>query len=216
MKKKLPLLAFFCLLQSGNAQEPDELVKLRDQYVSAANRAIEPLSKKYIERLEAMKLDFARNGKARESSYVENEILKINAAKDAGFVNIPSTTGNDIQAVAEDPKVKFGEELKMLYGTWKSSDERITFEFKPGKKVAYTQEYATSGGGTTSSTNMYDAKEEGDRIIINKKSDDRSEYKSWYEINMPFSLIELEITYHSVHSQGSTKTTYRLKRVEAK
>lgn len=212
MKKKLPLIAFCCLLQAGYSQDLDELKKLQDQYISAANRAVEPLSKKYVERLETLKAEFSRNGKDKERSYVEREISKLNEAKKAGLAYIPNATDSDDQSEVVDPNALVGEDLKTLYGIWKTSDKRMTFEFKPGRKVTLTQEYETSGGGKSSSTQIYEAKEQDDKIIINRKDYDSSNYKSWYEISIPFSLKELEITYHNVYPQGSSKSIYRLKR----
>lgn len=210
MKPYLPLITCFFIIQDSPAQEPAELARLREQFVSAANKSVDPIAKKYIQQLELLKASYIRQGKKQESDHVENEIMKTNQATEAGLVKV--TAGDLASTAGSDGGM--GKDLNDLQGFWirriqGSSSE--TFEFKQRKMFRLFQ-YRTQDGGMSEQKTNYAVKQAGGKIMITQDGGENPEYRSWYEINTPFSLDNLEMINLSVRPDGSSKNMLYLKR----
>lgn len=208
MKYYLSILLLSYPIQHVNAQEPEELSRLRSQYSSAVSRAVDPIRKKYDERLEALEAELTRSGKSADGLYVEKERLRLKSESDISTV-ATSTARNEDSPVAAG---NVGTEFKDLHGVWTTGEGR-TFEFSSARKVLFTYTYATSGGGSTSTTSTYDAKVVDGKIMIERKQSSSSS-RSWYEIKIPFSLDNPEVTSHTVYSEETSTSTFKLGRAE--
>lgn len=64
-------------------EEPTELRTLRESWQRAVRQATEPLNRRYVESLEAMKRQFTRDGKLKEALAIDTEINKLKTAEEA-------------------------------------------------------------------------------------------------------------------------------------
>ena len=101
---KIIQLLVIALVSLGNqmqADEPQDLTKLKDSYKLAVERAIEPLEQKYLSELEKLKLRYTKDGKLQEALAVDAEIKALTVADDA-----------------EKKKEEVVWDAKHLMGTW--------------------------------------------------------------------------------------------------
>lgn len=212
IKPCLPLIICFFIIQHLPAQEPAELVRLREQFVSAANRAVDPTAKKYIQQLELLKANYRKQGKNQESDHVESEIVKINQAAEAGLVKVPA---GDMVNKAGSVAGGMGKDVSDLQGFWvrpkQSGGSSEAYEFKQRKMVRIF-EYSTQDGGFGEQRTNFVVKQTGEKIIITIDGRESSEYRQWYEINLPFSIDKLEMVNFSVRPDGSSKNILYLNR----
>jgi len=211
IKPCLPLIICMFIIQHLPAQEPAELVRLREQFVGAANRAVDPTAKKYIQQLGLLKANYQKQGKNQERDYVESEIVKINQATEAGLVSVPA---GDLVNKTGSGGGGMGKDLSDLQGLWirpKQSSSSEAYEFKQ-RKMIHICEYATQDGGFSEQRTNYAVKQTGDKIIISIEGRENSEYRQWYEINLPFSMDKLEMLNFSERPDGSSKNIIYLNR----
>lgn len=104
------------------AEEPEDLIKLREAYQQAQERAMAPLQQKYISGLEAMKLRMTKAGKLQDALAVDAE-LKAMVAK-----------------TEEEPaeEVKSGNHPDNLVGQWYCNGvESDVYEIRKGNKAQH-------------------------------------------------------------------------------
>jgi hypothetical protein len=212
IKPCLPLIIGFFIIQYLPAQEPAELIRLREQFVGAANRAVDPTAKKYVQQLELLKANYHKQGKNQERDHVESEIVKINQATEAGLVKVPV---GDLVNKAGSVAGGMGKDLSDLQGLWvrpkQSGGSSEAYEFKQRKMVRIF-EYATQDGGFSEQRTNFVVKQTGEKIIITIDGRESSEYRQWYEINLPFSIDKLEMVNFSERPDGSSKNILYLNR----
>ncbi len=214
MKTLLFWAAALAATSTLQAQEPRELTQLREQYQNAVARELEPLQKLYVERLRALQADLQRQGRTGEIAPV---VAELSAVLAGGGPALPAAQPSTDAAESAGPAATgaTGINFSDLHGVWSNQDSSYVYEFRHRRNVHRTYSYRTGDGGQTTSTSIYDASEDGEKITFEISGNRPGRGPGqWYEIQKPFSLDELILRRHHVHDRGSSVTELRLKRVE--
>lgn len=103
-----------------------------------------------------------------------------------------------------------------LVGKWSTPDQgegrpQYVFEFKSGRRALVTQ-YLRSSTGEHQHTQEYVMRRKGEILELSLKNPNRmaSGHKSWYEIKLPFNVINLEIHRHSESPDSKSSQSFSL------
>ena len=72
-----PLLVFALMLHGVSASETPELRRLRDSWVLAKKRAVDPINKKYLKALHELRTKYTKTGDLHAALAVETEISSV-------------------------------------------------------------------------------------------------------------------------------------------
>lgn len=158
------------MLISGNtnAANPPELTSLRDSWQNARKRATDPVDRKYLEALKAMKEQFVKSGKLEEALAVDAEIKKISASADDDknadaelIQQIDDTTWQNIRGhesiMFKDKRLYWGKSVSPN-NAWeliKSEKNKLTFIYRRTSYQAVLtfkedlKEFTTTDGNRT-------------------------------------------------------------------
>lgn len=76
---------------AASAEDPRELVSLRESYQKAREQALSPLDKKYVDALTALKTRFTKEGNLEAALAVDSEIKSISSSSSASTPAIPAS-----------------------------------------------------------------------------------------------------------------------------
>ena len=145
--------------------EPEDLVRLRGDWKAARERALDPIDRKYLAALEALKARLTKSGGLDEAVQVDVEIKKMLAAPGAGFKGrlVPELLSSgewrfDVKEPRYTTHLSFGPAgevfergKKGAIGTWAIKAGVLRMEFKD-------------------SWNEFDIEYEGAAVLVEKRS----------------------------------------------
>jgi hypothetical protein len=140
---KTSLIAFLALALPLAAEQED-LTRLRTDWQDARTRALDPIDRKYITALEALKTRLTKAGKLDEAVQVEAELKKVLSGPGGGFkghVTPEILVTGEWRFDMKEPKYTnhftftpsgeiFERGKKEVDGRWKIKGSRLRLEFK--------------------------------------------------------------------------------------
>lgn len=156
----------FLALALPLAAEQEDLSRLRTDWQDARNRALEPVDRKYITALEALKARLTKAGKLDDAVQVEAELKKVLSGPTGGFKGtlVPEllVTGEwrfDVKSPKYTTHLTFNPSNQVFergkkgaIGRWEIKNNVLRMEFKD-------------------TWNEFDATYEGAPVLIERKSD---------------------------------------------
>lgn len=189
------------------AEEPQDLTRLREKYVDAANLAVTPITKVYIREIKSLRTDYQGRNDNEKLAFIVAEIERIEQLDGKGLVHLEPN-----EAIAAISPLE--EQMIRLKGLWRNK-ENSHYEFQLPDIMTQTQTYGSSGGGTTVQTTEYKVTMAAQKLVIEQVGAENPQYKTWYEARLPLSLENMSLDSFNISPGRKSNSTVQLTRAQA-